>query len=128
MIVARRYLTASLLLAAGGAVYELFSHGVYSYYMIYAFAIPLVLGCLPHLLDSRGVFEVSGSVNENLLLASISTLSIGSIIKGVLEIYGTTNSLMLFYPIAGGILMLLSISSLFIGMMSMRGRENSNAA
>ena len=31
-----------------GAVYERFSHEVYSYYMIYAFAIPLVMGALPY--------------------------------------------------------------------------------
>ena len=38
---------AAVFLAFFGAVYETFSHEVYSYYMIYAFAIPLVLGTLP---------------------------------------------------------------------------------
>ena len=36
------------ILALFGAIYELFSHDVYSYYMIYAFAIPLLMGVLPY--------------------------------------------------------------------------------
>ena len=40
-------LTAAVLCALFGAVYEVFSHGVFSFYMIYAFAIPLCLGTFP---------------------------------------------------------------------------------
>ena len=36
--------------AVFGAIYEHFSFGVYSYYMLYAFAIPLLLGVLPYTL------------------------------------------------------------------------------
>lgn len=98
---ARRYLIASLMLAAAGAVYEMFSHGVYSAYMVYAFMIPLVMGCLPYLADSRGIIKKAGPMAEHLLLASIVTFTIGSIIKGVLEIYGTTNFLTVVYPMLG---------------------------
>ncbi len=38
------YLWISLFCLLFGAVYELFSHGVYSMYMIYAFVFPL--GCI----------------------------------------------------------------------------------
>ena len=40
------YLIVSLFCALFGAVYEMFSHEVYSYYMIYAFAFPLIGGTL----------------------------------------------------------------------------------
>lgn len=43
------HLTAALLLALFGAVYEHFSHEVYSYYMIYAFLIPLAPGAALYL-------------------------------------------------------------------------------
>ena len=43
------YLIISILLMIAGAVYEHFSFGVYSYFMIYAFAIPLAGGALPFL-------------------------------------------------------------------------------
>ena len=35
-------------LALFGAIYEIFSHEVYSYFMLYAFAIPLAMGLLPY--------------------------------------------------------------------------------
>lgn len=110
VIKARRYLIAALMLAAAGAVYEIFSHGVYSNYMIYAFAYPLVMGCLPYLADSRGIIKKAGPVGETLLLASVATLSIGSVIKGALEIYGTTSFLMTVYPILGAMLLIGAIA------------------
>lgn len=44
------YLLASLFCVLFGAVYELFGHGVYSYFMIYAFVFPLAGGTLPFFL------------------------------------------------------------------------------
>ena len=43
------YLLVSLVCAVFGAVYEHFSHGVYSGYMAYAFLFPLAGGALPFL-------------------------------------------------------------------------------
>lgn len=101
VIKARNYLIASVLLAVAGAVYESFSHGIYSNHMLYAFMYPLLMGCLPYLADSRGIIKKAGPLGESLLLTSIATLSVGSVIKGVLEIYGTTNSLTIVYPVIG---------------------------
>ena len=95
---------AAAFLALFGVIYESFSHGVYSGYMIGAFAIPLGLGALPY-----GVlFAVKkdpGRIFINLWNAGIAAMSVGSVFRGVLEIYGTTNSLSVVYPIAGGILL-----------------------
>lgn len=41
------YLAAAIFCALFGAVYEFFSHGVFSFFMIYAFAIPLAAGTFP---------------------------------------------------------------------------------
>ena len=98
-------------LALFGAIYEVFSHEVYSYFMLYAFAIPLLMGVLPYAIlllkekypDSRFL---------NLWNTAIATFSVGSIFAGVLAIYGTTNSLIIVYPIAGMILVLASFASL----------------
>ena len=49
------YLAAALFCALFGAVYEIFSHEVYSYPMIYAFAIPLAGGALPFLAFAAGL-------------------------------------------------------------------------
>ena len=47
--IAVNYVAVALFCALFGAVYEIFSHEVYSYPMIYAFAIPLAGGALPFL-------------------------------------------------------------------------------
>ena len=98
------YLIASALVASAGWMYELFSHGVYSNYMIYAFMVPLACGALPDLLAAaRGSRSKkrSGSAASGLRLAAVVTLTAGSMIKGVLDIFGTTNRLLVVYPIIG---------------------------
>ena len=69
------YLLTALFLAFFGAVYELFSHGVYSYYMIYAFAFPLAGGTLPfsllHLFPTK---KYPGAVARGLYHCGIATL------------------------------------------------------
>ena len=66
-------------------VYEMFSFGVYSMNMILMFLYPLLLGALPCLL----LHKAAGRFwNDGILL-----LTGGSLLAGVLEIYGTSSSL-----------------------------------
>ena len=90
-------LIAALFCALFGAVYEIFSHGVYSYGMLYAFAFPLVLGVLPLYLIDILRAPYPGKVLRNVWHAGIAALTVGSIVTGVLEIYGTTNPLTVVY-------------------------------
>ncbi|MBR3330187.1 MAG: hypothetical protein IKG25_03110 [Mogibacterium sp.] len=134
-----KYFAASMVIAAAAAVYGLFSHGVYSYYMTYAFMIPLLAGALPHMLmalreakqlerngwyetglPSDGVDTPDGdakgkeagtrteimSFNE-AQLAFVTTLTAGSLLKGALDIYGTTNRLLAVYPIIALLILLI---------------------
>ena len=80
----------------------MFSHAVYSYYMIYAFAFPLVGGTLMF-----QIFTVTGPAQYphhlacKLYHSGIAALTVGSIVRGVLDIYGTTNALSGYYWIFG---------------------------
>ena len=110
------YLIISLALAAAGAVYEHFSFGVYSYFMIYAFAIPLVLGTLPNLTiavnNSRDgkSSDTFGRVIKNWMYhAAVATLTVGSLMHGILAICGRPNSLTIVYPIAAAVLLAAAI-------------------
>lgn len=106
--IALGYLVASVFLGLFGAVYEYFSFGVYSYYMLYAFGFPLVGGVLPALLLSLQEKRICvGAWAAWLYRCGIATLSVGSIMQGVLEIYGTGNDLLRVYWYAGGGLTLL---------------------
>lgn len=90
-----------------GVVYKHFSHGVFSPFMVFAFTLPLFAGAILQsiLLIARVKIPLLALKLWNY---AISLLTVGSIWKGVLDIYGTTNRLILFYPIFGGLLLLLA--------------------
>lgn len=95
--------------AAFGAVYELFSHGVYAYGMLYAFAFPLLFGLLPAFLLARYGRRFPSPVAWQLWHFGISALTVGSLFSGALEIYGTSSQLTMFYWLSGGLCLLLSL-------------------
>ena len=98
------YLSVTVFSALFGAVYELFSHGVYSYCMIYAFAFPMLLGVLPFFGMWKRRKAFPGLLAAQLIHAGIAALCIGSIVQGIIEIYGTENVLINVYWIVGGML------------------------
>lgn len=104
------YLLASILVALLGGVYEVFSHGVWSGWMVYAFAFPLVLGALPYSIRSLRRKPLPSRVRRNLHHAAVATLTVGSVMEGVFAIYGTTSHLTSAYWIVG--LALLALSQL----------------
>lgn len=104
------YVGAVVLTAAFGAIYESFSHEVYSYFMLYAFAVPLVLGVIPTLCAALFARDIPLGWGARLYNSGAAALTVGSIFEGVLEIYGTTNRLMLVYIIAGAALLLVGIA------------------
>ena len=111
---------AALFCVLFGAVYELFSHGVYSYGMLYAFAFPLVLGVLPLLLLTMLRAPYPNRFASSVYHAGIAALTVGSIVSGALEIYGTTNPLTLVYWIAGGALTVLGAAVYLISLSESR--------
>lgn len=112
------YLIITLFCAVIGAVYEKFSHEVYSYYMIYAFVIPLTFGAIP--LFALGLFgkKTPCRFSLNAWNSGVAALTVGSIFKGALDIYGTTNRLLIVYPIVAGALLLAGIIAFFAGKSS----------
>ena len=104
-----RYLLATVLCAVFGAVYELFSHGVYAYGMLYAFAFPLVGGVLPCLLFLKGNRKTPSGTVTQLWSFSISALTVGALFSGALKIYGTSSRLTAVYWLAGGVCLMLSV-------------------
>ena len=101
--VVKAFLLATVGCAVFGAVYELFSHQVWSRFMIYAFAFPLLLGAIPFFLLRKRGKPFPGKAAE-LVHAGVAALTVGSILQGVLEIYGTSNPLTIAYWAVGGAL------------------------
>lgn len=112
------YLAVSAFCAVFGAVYEHFSHNVYSAYMVFAFAFPLAGGALPFLvLSILNVKRFLTAAPERLYHSGIAALTVGSIINGILEIYGTTNALSVVYWYVGAALCFLGIALFVLRML-----------
>ncbi|MBQ3161278.1 MAG: hypothetical protein IJC04_04045 [Oscillospiraceae bacterium] len=116
------YLLITIFCSVFGAVYELFSHEVYSFYMIYAFAIPLLGGVLPFMLAAMfNTSEFPGRLSLNLYNSGIAALTTGSIVNGVLEIYGTDNPLVYAYVFSG---ILFILAGIIVYMVKKRRIKN----
>lgn len=110
-----RYLLLTVFCALFGAVYEMFSHGVYAYGMLYAFAFPLLGGALPYLMLAKSKRRYPPDAAQLLWHFGISALTVGSIFSGALKIYGTASRLTAAYWLAGGVCLLLSLlTTLFV--------------
>ena len=123
MRLAFRYLLITILCTVFGAVYEAFSHGVYAFGMLYAFAIPLLGGVLPALLLARYGRALPSDTSVQLWHFGISALTVGSLFSGALEIYGTSSQLTMFYWLSGGLCLLLSL--LTMAFLPARSEERS---
>lgn len=103
------YLLLTIFCALFGAVYELLSCEVYSFFMLYAFLVPLLGGALPYvLLSLRKKARSSRPFSAFCLHAGNATLTVGSIVGGVLEMYGTSNRLAALYWWVGAALWVLA--------------------
>ncbi len=103
------YLGVSTFVALFGGIYEYFSHEIFSYFMVYAFAIPLLLGAFPWMIMGLKHASLPHPFSSLCWHCGIATVTTGSVYQGVLEIYGTTHHLMPVYWILGGGLLALSL-------------------
>ena len=104
------YAVESIVVLIIGAVYELFSHQVYSPFMYLMFMIPLLLGVLPNLvariLDKSFITSKDARATYKL---GILTLIFGSFLKGVLDIYGTSSVYPVLYLPAAIVLIIVAL-------------------
>lgn len=98
-----RYGLLSVFCAVFALIYELFSHGVVSWYMALLPLWPLLGGALPFLLLARLDIHPA-QLTRCLWHAGLLTLTVGSLMTGVFEIYGSMSSLVRVYWIAGAAL------------------------
>ena len=106
-----RWLLATVGTVFFSAVYACFSHQVYSRAMILAFLYPLLGGLLPATLLMMKAELQPGEWARSLWGAGIASLTLGSLFRGALEIYGTTSRLSTVYPVLGWALLALGLIS-----------------
>ena len=107
---ARIYAVITVFVALFGAVYEFFSFGVYSVFMLYAFAVPLLMGVVPSVfLSCSKTPPVLREAGRRLWHDAIGVLTLGSLFTGVVRIYGTRSEWSYVYAFAGILLTVLAI-------------------
>lgn len=120
------YLGVFLFVALVGFIYEQFSHGVYSFFMAFAFLFPMVLGFLPYLalfLFGKNIFP--SEITSDIYNAGVATITVASLFKGVLDIYGTTRDVHTYTLFISGIVLLaLGLISYLVILIISKKKED----
>lgn len=102
-------------------VYTCFSHGIRSPFMTYLWAIPLTLGTVVYAICGLLLRDFPVGAPTFLYNAGVSTLTVGSLVLGILEIADASSVLMMVYPVVGGILF---VSGIVLQALALRrGRQ-----
>ncbi len=92
--------------------------------MLGAWTLPAL--CAVFLLIAAKSFDpLPGNALLQLQACGAATLTAGFLMKGVLDIYGTTNRLTVFYSLAGGLLTFLFAVSYGLGLTASRRKQSS---
>jgi len=118
------FLCVALFCGLISAVYEHFSHGVYSNYMIYLFAFPLIGGALPYaVLGLAPKIRCPSPASMRTFNSGVAALTVGSCIKGVLDIYGTSSSYQPIYWVLGIALIVVGAAIYLFEVLSSHKRK-----
>ncbi len=113
------YLGITAFVLVFGLIYEKFSHQVYSPFMYLAFLIPLGGGIIELLITSieKNVRRNRPTLSRQIYRGGLAYLTVGSILQGVLEIYGTTNYLTSVYGLVGLALVGIGLAGTLISVI-----------
>ena len=92
--------------------------------MLYAFTVPLIGGTLVFsILSFLKMQKYPNAIAGNLYHSGIATLTVGSVVQGVLEIYGTTNALSDYYWSVGIVLIVIGVVAGIVGFFLQRREQ-----
>lgn len=108
------YLAVTIGCVVFDRIYAIFGHGVYSAAMSLMFLYPLLGGVLPFMLlglllpqaDQARLYRFSA----NAYHSGIATLTIGSLLTGILQIAGTASPYLIGYSVTGWSLLVIGLS------------------
>ncbi len=107
------YLLLALTAILVDNVYAIFGHGVRSAAMTWMFLYPLLGGTMFYLIIDRWTQGIGGSKGYrafyNLHNSGIATLTVGSFLKGILEIAGADSLYVLYFQVTGWVLVVIGL-------------------
>ncbi len=121
------FLCVTLFCGLFSAVYEHFSHGVYSNYMVYLFMFPFFGGLVPYALFGLvPKIKCPSPASARIFNSGVAALAVGSCIKGVLDIYGTSSSYQPIYWVLGVMLVSFGVVMFVFNLLFPR-QQNTDA-
>jgi len=93
------YISTTLFCIAFNYIYSLFGHGVSSPFMSYAFVFSLMLGVVGFM--ALGWLNLDNRIAFNIYNAGIATLTVGSILQGIIDIAGADTTYPVYYFVVG---------------------------
>lgn len=112
--IGKRYGCATIGCVIFSAVYEAFSHGVLSWWMMLLGAWPFLLGTVPFLIFFKKGRILVPRRGISAYHCGVITLTVGSCMTGVFEIYGSSCEYSMVYWLAGGLMILIGIIGMLI--------------
>lgn len=116
----RTYFLITIFCILFSVIYEHFSHGVYSGFMVFLFSIPFAGGFIPFFLINITSLPFPGKFASNAYHSGIAALTVGCCMHGIFEIYGSSSNLLTIYWIAGGILILTGLTAYLLSLHTAR--------
>ncbi len=114
-------LAAAAVLILFGIVYEVNSFGIFSFYMIYAFVPIFGLGFAELILSFTARLPYD-RLNVYLFRWGACAAVCGSIVRGILEIYGTSSEFLIWYPVFAYLFFAGGIARLIVRIVKARSR------
>lgn len=112
------YLILSIIAVVVDKVYGIFGHGVESAAMTWMFLYPLLGGALFYFIIDRSIPHINkfsgGRLFLNIHNSGIATLTVASLLKGILEIAGTNSPYLVYYYVTGGVFIVLGLVIMLI--------------
>ena len=107
------YLAVSIFCIIVDKIYATFGHGVTSNAMTWMFLYPLIGGILFFLLRGNAINRISKHKGYrsfcNIFNSGIAILTVGSFLKGVMDIAGTSSKYVIFYYLSGVVCIICSL-------------------
>lgn len=120
------YLVLAFVAVVVNYIYGMFGHGVHSAAMTWMFLYPLLGGALIYFLINWRLPNLSHQrafrFGYNSYNSGIAALTLGSFLKGILEIAGTDSGYLIVFTVAGGLT--LGMGLLIFGILAIVGQRN----
>lgn len=90
-------------------IYESFAKGIISFWMLCMPLVPFFLGAVPALIFERKQAPISDLALQ-LWNCGVITLTVGCLLNGIFDIFGTYFDMFNIFAISGGVLLVLGVA------------------